>query len=56
MGSIDGKTQGVMPANYLKILGKKPGESLRPKLEVNPKINARKASLNMDTIFDNKEF
>jgi hypothetical protein len=25
MGSIDGKTLGLMPANYLKILGKKLG-------------------------------
>lgn len=25
MGSIDGKTQGFLPANYLKIMGKKQG-------------------------------
>lgn len=54
LGSIDGKTQGIMPANYLKILGKKTGENLKSKQEENPKI--RKASLNMDKIFENKEF
>lgn len=27
LGTIDGKTQGIMPANYLKILGKKIGEN-----------------------------
>jgi len=27
LGSIDGQTQGIMPANYLKIMGKKQGES-----------------------------
>jgi peroxin-13 len=27
LGSIDGLTQGIMPANYLKIMGKKQGES-----------------------------
>lgn len=26
LGSIDGQTQGIMPANYLKIMGKKQGE------------------------------
>ena len=26
MGSIDGKNMGIMPANYLKILGKKLGD------------------------------
>jgi hypothetical protein len=33
MGSIDGKTMGIMPANYLKILGKKLGESQQSNLE-----------------------
>lgn len=27
LGSIDGQTQGMMPANYLKIMGKKQGEA-----------------------------
>lgn len=27
LGSIDGQTQGMMPANYLKIMGKKQGET-----------------------------
>ena len=27
LGSIDGQTQGIMPANYLKIMGKKQGEA-----------------------------
>lgn len=27
LGSVDGKTQGIMPANYLKIMGKKSGET-----------------------------
>ena len=31
MGSLDGKTQGIMPANYLKILGKKIGENTNPR-------------------------
>ena len=27
LGTIDGKTPGVIPANYLKIMGKKAGEN-----------------------------
>ena len=29
LGTVDGKSQGIMPANYLKILGKKSGENVK---------------------------
>lgn len=46
MGTIDGKTQGIMPANYLKVLGKKSGTNTEPtELVLN---NAA----NLDKIYD----
>ena len=33
LGTIDGTTQGIMPANYMKILGKKLGENSKTDAE-----------------------
>jgi hypothetical protein len=49
LGSIDGKTQGIMPANYLKILGKKIGENSAGKNNQQPdnsRSNEENISLN----------
>ena len=45
LGTIDGKTQGIMPANYLKILGKKIGENSKPKTTANTRLNEENSNL-----------
>ena len=50
MGSIDGKSQGIMPANYLKIMGKKMGEDLTSQ-QIKPSKHTIK-NLSMEKIFD----
>lgn len=58
LGSIDGQTQGIMPANYLKIMGKKQGEDKAGKTagdgSSTASVKDRRKSATMEAIFENK--
>lgn len=54
LGTIDGKTQGIMPANYLKILGKKAAENSKSSNSDSPQKSNKSPNQNIDMeqIFD----
>jgi len=63
LGSIDGLTQGIMPANYLKIMGKKQGEScikigngLSAPVTCQTLTETVKKSDKLEAIFEDKTF
>lgn len=56
LGSVDGTTHGIMPANYLKIMGKKQGENSKIEQNRLNVINELPKQENLDAIFEDKGF